>query len=101
MATSRIRLELSEVEIAAIAQRVAAIIVSGGTQPRGDSPQRFLTPAEAAQYLRCSRQRIYDLCSAGTLSRFRDGTRVLISRAEIDEHVQRTATKASSPPHAA
>ena len=73
MATSRIRLELSEVEIAAIAQRVAAIIVSGGTQPRGDSPQRFLTPAEAAQYLRCSRQRIYDLCSAGTLSRFRDG----------------------------
>ena len=52
MATSRIRLELSEVEIAAIAQRVAAIIVSGGAQPRGESPQRFLTPAEAAQYLR-------------------------------------------------
>ncbi len=101
MATSRLTLELSDLEIAAIAEKVAAIIVSDGVRPRSQGPQRFLTPTEAAEYLRCSRQRIYDLCSAGTLSRFRDGTRVLISRAEIDAHVQRGATKASYPPHAA
>jgi excisionase family DNA binding protein len=101
MATSRVTLELSEVEIAAIAERVAAIIVRDSAHPLREGQQRFLTRSEAADYLRCSRQRISDLCSTGTLSRFRDGTRVLISRAEIDAHVQRAATAASSPPHAA
>jgi excisionase family DNA binding protein len=95
MAASRITLELSETEIAAIAERVAAIIAADIELPRLDGALRFLTAAEAAEYLRCSRQRIYDLCSAGALSRFRDGSRVLISRAEIDEHLLRGATSAS------
>ena len=95
MAASRITLELSEREIAAIAERVAAILAAETGSDRREGVPRFLTAAEAAEYLRCSRQRIYDLCSAGALSRFRDGSRVLISRAEVDEHVLRGATSVS------
>ena len=67
-----------------------------GRKPESEiSPARFLTPAEAAEYLRCSRQRIYDLCSMGALSRFRDGSRVLVAREEIDSYLRRKATVAS------
>jgi excisionase family DNA binding protein len=46
----------------------------------------FLTVDEAAEYLRCDRQRIYDLCSSGRLTRHKDGSRVLISRLELETH---------------
>jgi excisionase family DNA binding protein len=47
----------------------------------------FLTVDEAAEYLRCDRQRIYDLCSSNRLSRHKDGSRVLVSRLELEAHV--------------
>jgi excisionase family DNA binding protein len=43
-----------------------------------------LTCAEAAELLRCKRQRIDDLLSAGRLSRFKEGGRTLVSRAEVE-----------------
>ena len=47
----------------------------------------FVTVDEATEYLRCDRQRIYDLCSGGRLTRHKDGSRVLISRLELEAHV--------------
>jgi excisionase family DNA binding protein len=48
----------------------------------------YMTALEAADYLRCSRQRIYDLLSQRRLTRHKDGARTLISRAEIDAYVR-------------
>jgi excisionase family DNA binding protein len=47
----------------------------------------FLTVDEAAEYLRCDRQRIYDLCSSNRLGRHKDGSRVLVSRLELEQYV--------------
>jgi excisionase family DNA binding protein len=47
----------------------------------------YLTVAEAAAYLRAKPQRVYDLLSARQLSRHKDGRRVLISRAELDNYL--------------
>lgn len=43
----------------------------------------LVTPAEAAELLRCNRQRIYDLISAGKLSRYGEGGRTLLRRDEV------------------
>lgn len=49
----------------------------------------YLTIPEAAAFLRApSRQRVDDLLSQGRLSRFKEGGRTLISRAELEAHVQ-------------
>jgi excisionase family DNA binding protein len=44
----------------------------------------WLTVPEAAERIRASRQRIYDLCSEGRLRRYKDGSRLLLSRREVD-----------------
>jgi excisionase family DNA binding protein len=52
---------------------------------RSGSP--FVTVAEAAMFMRCSRQRVYDLLSARRLTRHYEGRRVLIARAELEAHL--------------
>src|SRR5262245_23689844 len=47
----------------------------------------YLTAVEAAELLRCSRQRIYDLLSARRLRRYKDGSRVLLSRLELEAYL--------------
>ncbi len=47
------------------------------------SSSEYVTPAEAADLLRCGRQRIYDLTSAGRLSRYAEGGRTLLRREEV------------------
>ena len=44
----------------------------------------LLTTAQAAEYLNCKPQRIYDLKSRGDLPAFKEGGRVLIRRADLD-----------------
>jgi excisionase family DNA binding protein len=53
-----------------------------------EPPSEYLTAAEAAGLLRSSRQRVYDLVSAGRLSRFRDGRRLLLSRVELEAYLR-------------
>src|SRR5213595_482728 len=48
----------------------------------------FLTVDEAAALLRCRRGRIYDLVSSRRLPRLKDGSRVLIRRADIDAYLE-------------
>jgi excisionase family DNA binding protein len=72
--------ELDDDALAAIAAAVAST-----SEPETLSP--FMTIAEAAEFLRCKRQRVDDLLSARRLTRFKDGARTLVSRAELAEYV--------------
>ena len=65
-----------------IADEVAAILI---VTDRGEA---LLTVAEAAEYLRCKRKRIYDLCSQGRLPFEKDGSRTLIRRKSIDAYLR-------------
>jgi excisionase family DNA binding protein len=68
----------------AIAERAAELVMA---QLDAGSSSPYLDVAEAAAFLRCSRQRVYDLLSARRLTRHRDGSRVLLERAELVEYV--------------
>jgi excisionase family DNA binding protein len=72
----------------AIALRAAEIVLD---QIVGDHANTTATPyvtiMEAAEYLRCSRQRVDDLLSQRRLSRVKDGGRTLILRAEIEAYL--------------
>jgi excisionase family DNA binding protein len=72
--------ELDDVALAAI----AAAVPHAAALPA--SP--YMTIPEAADYLRCPRQRIDDLLSQRRLARFKDGARTLVSRAELATYVE-------------
>ena len=59
--------------------------------PYLEPPQRaeWLSVQEAAEYACCSKQRIYDLRSAGRLPKTGDGSRVLVRRTDLDDYLER------------
>lgn len=71
--------------VEAIARRSAELVL----ERIGEAAARpeLLTPEQAAEFLCCDVQRIYDLCSDGRLHRYKDGARLLISRSELEEYV--------------
>lgn len=85
------RLLASEEFLKALADRVAERMPAPSSSP-------YLTVAEAADYLRASRQRVYDLLSAGRLTRHKDGSRVLVSRAELDAYLAGAELPHRCPP---
>ena len=78
--------------VEAIAERVAEIVLARQGAPDAGSP--YLTVAEAAELLRCKRQRVDDLLSKRVLTRVKDGARTLVLRAEIDGYLARGTTPA-------
>jgi excisionase family DNA binding protein len=83
-------LHLTDVRVTLPAETLgalAAILARRLPAPTRPDPSPYLTVAEAAAYLRASRQRVYDLLSSRRLSRHKDGARVLISRAELDAYL--------------
>jgi excisionase family DNA binding protein len=62
----------------------------GGVAGARDSASPWLSVVEAAELLRCKRQRVDDLLSQGRLARYKDGSRTLVSREEIEEHLRCT-----------
>jgi excisionase family DNA binding protein len=80
VAVSELALVVPDQWLEAIAERVLKLLAERA-QPE---PKEFFTVGEAADYARCSPQRIYDLRSSGRLSRHSDGRRALVSRAELD-----------------
>jgi excisionase family DNA binding protein len=68
-----------------IAKRAAEIVLEQQAAAAPLSP--YLNVDEAAEYLRCDRQRIYDLLSARRLSKKKDGSRVLLLREELDAYI--------------
>lgn len=91
---TELALAVPEELVEAIAERAAAIL-----EARIQKEPPFLTVEEAAVYLGCGRdtkgprkgkvkrQRVYDLLSAGRLTRHKDGARVLVARAELDAYL--------------
>ena len=79
-----------------VAERLAEKLAAEEGEARAatppDSPDRLLTVAEAAEYLRAKPQRIYDLIGQGRLEVERDGNRVLIRKAVIDRHLMNGGT---------
>jgi excisionase family DNA binding protein len=83
----------------AIAERVVELLAERPEISRRGELSPYFNIAEAADYLRTNRQRIYDLLSDGRLTRLKDGSRVLVSRAELEGHLVDTgaATPAAMP----
>lgn len=74
---------LTDEQLAEIAERAAALIP---TDAPAVSP--WLNVAEAAERLRCRKDRIYDLIALGKLHPRRDGRRVLLNRDDLDAYVE-------------
>jgi excisionase family DNA binding protein len=75
---------LADEQLAEIAQRAAALLPADNMA--GTSP--WLNVAEAAERLRCRKDRIYDLIALGKLQPRRDGRRVLLRRDELDAYIE-------------
>lgn len=76
-----VQLALPHEALEAIARRAAELVIEHGGV--GEA-RELLTPEEAAEYLRCSRQRIYELRSSGRLPKTSEGGRALVRRADLD-----------------
>jgi len=85
----KLTVELAPDPLAELAIRVADLLSDSAAGPATPSP--YLTVAEAAEYLRCSRERIHALLTQRRLARHKDGGRTLILRAELESYV-RSAT---------
>lgn len=72
-----------------LAGRVAELVADRLPATPAASP--WLNVDEAAEYLRCTRKRIYDLVSQSRLPVHRDGSRLLFRREELDEYVMASA----------
>ena len=75
----------------------AAELVEQRAPAGGGGASPYLTVAEAAAYLRAKPQRVYDLLSARRLTRHKDGSRTLVSRAELDAHLAREPARPVAP----
>ncbi|MHB8643892.1 MAG: helix-turn-helix domain-containing protein [Gaiellaceae bacterium] len=82
---------LDDDALATIAAAVADD-TNGGTS----EPSPYMSVREAAEYMRCSRQRIDDLLSQRRLTRFKDGSRTLVRRDEIEVMLTHTTTRRTS-----
>ena len=81
---SELALPIPDEWLEAIAERVAELLAERAPAANG-SP--YLSVAEAAELLRADPQRVYDLLSSGRLTRIKDGSRVLVCRAELDAYL--------------
>jgi hypothetical protein len=74
-------LQLPDEAIEAIARRAAELVLERLDQ--APAAGEWFSIDEAAEFLRCSKQRIYDLRGDGRLTRFVEGGRALVARAEL------------------
>jgi excisionase family DNA binding protein len=68
----------------AVADRVLELMGERGLL----EPDSWLTVQEAAEYMRCAPQRIYDLVRAGKLLPCRDGRKLLFRRSDLDRYLE-------------
>jgi len=72
---------LTDEQLDEIARRAAAFLPTPSGSP-------WLNVADAAERLRCGRDRIYDLIALGKLHPRRDGRRVLLHRDDLDAYIE-------------
>lgn len=82
---TELRLDLPDSVLESVAKRAAALVLERLESPRVQS--ELMTVPEAAELLRCKPQRVYDLLSDGRLERLKDGSRVLVRRADVVAHL--------------
>lgn len=70
----------------AVARRVLELL-EDRLEPERDS---WMTVEQAAEYMGCKRQRVYDLHSRGELQAGRDGRRLLFRRSMLDSYLEGT-----------
>lgn len=74
---------LTDEQLAEIARQAAAFL------PAPESiASPWLNVADAAERLRCGKDRIYDLIALGKLCPRRDGRRVLLHRDDLDAYIE-------------
>lgn len=83
-------LTLPEQLLEEVARRAAELVLAH-LHEQAREPSPYLTIPEAAAYARCKRQRIDDLLSARRLTRYKDGRRTLILRAELAAYLAATS----------
>jgi excisionase family DNA binding protein len=66
--------------VEAVAQRVAALLA----EQLPNRPEPYMSVEEAASYLGCKPKRIYELKAQGRIAHYRDGSRLLFRRADLD-----------------
>ena len=71
--------------VEAVARRVVELL---GEQRQDAEPEPYLGVEDAARYLACGRQRIYDLHSQGRIRCIKDGSRLLTRRSWIDDYLE-------------
>jgi excisionase family DNA binding protein len=71
-------------DIASIAAEIVIATIGAGTERAAPA---LMTVTEAADYLRCKPQRIYDLVSSRRLDKLKDGARTLVRRVDLDAHI--------------
>jgi excisionase family DNA binding protein len=76
----RLVVDLSDEQVEAIAERAAELVLERLPSP---PTSEFLNVHEAAELIRAKPQRVYDLLSAGKLTRYKDGSRTLVARSEV------------------
>ena len=81
--------ELDEAALDALAARLAPRLALVLSQDQAASP--WLNAEDAAQYLACSRGRLYDLVQLRKLEPRRDGRRLLFRRSELDAYLEAAA----------
>jgi excisionase family DNA binding protein len=88
MSGTPLTLALPDELVEAIADRAAKIVLER-LDAHASTPEvsPYLTIPEAADYLRCSRQRVDDLLSSGRLTRVKEGRRTLVARGEIETYL--------------
>ncbi len=74
---------LTDQQLAEIAERAAALVSAG---PQEGTP--WLNVTDAAERLRCRKDRIYDLIALGKLHPRRDGRRVLLHSDDLDAYTE-------------
>lgn len=80
----RLTVELSDEQLEAIAERAAQIVLDRQTDL---SP--WLNTQQAADYLACTTDRLYDLKQVGHIPYYKDGSRLLFRRDELDEWLRK------------
>jgi excisionase family DNA binding protein len=85
-----VTVEITPDQLAQLASSVSDLLAIQDAGPATASP--YLTVAEAANYLRCSRERVHALLTQRRLTRHKDGGRTLVLRSELEAYV-RTATE--------
>lgn len=86
-----VEVELNGVPVPLRLDRTALAALAAAVAPSHESEMAspYMTIPEAAEYLRCSRQRVDDLLSQRRVARYKDGRRTLVSRTEVEEYLRK------------